>query len=258
MKRVLILGIAVMMGFTAMAQEKLFLTFEFMKVDNEQESAYMETESLWEKLHEARVKNGDIVGWDLWALRPGGEDQHFQYLTVTVHNDPLKMMEGGGFQEAFEAAFPNMTAEEEKIMDATAKTRDLAVRIYGEEISVTTGEFDLPIGSIAEMDMMKVDMNNYGVYEKAEDEVFKALHQKSVNEDGKESWGLVRFMLPIGSDTYASHMTVNMYKNMEQKLTESINFSQGATPAQTKLMQEGIAARDLKYVYLAKLIKKVR
>jgi hypothetical protein len=52
----------------------------------------------------------------------------------------------------------------------------LAVRIYTEQISSTTGEFDMPIGSIAEMDMMKVDMNNYDVYEKVENEVVKALH----------------------------------------------------------------------------------
>lgn len=258
MKKVLIFGVAIMMGITAMAQEKLYLTFEFMKVDNEQENAYMETETLWQSLHEARVKNGDVIGWDLWALSPGGEDQGFQYLTVTLHNDPVKMLEGGGFQKAMTTAFPNMTEKQQQIMDATAKTRDLAVRIHAEQISSTTGEFDMPIGSIAEMDMMKVDMGNYGVYEKAEDEVFKALHQKSVDEDGKESWGLVRFMLPMGSATKASHMTINMYKNTEQRLNENINWNQGATPAQTKLMQDGMAARDMRYVYVAKLIKKVR
>lgn len=258
MKKVLILGVALMMGFTAIAQEKLFLTFEFMKVDNEQEGAYMETESLWEKLHEARVKKGDIVGWDLWALRPGGEDQGFQYLTVTVHSDPIKMLEGGGFQEAFAAAFPNITEKEQKIMDATAKTRDLAVRIYAEEISNTTGEFDMPIGSIAQMDMMKVDMGNYALYEKAEDEIFKLLHQGAVDAGAKESWGLVRFMSPIGSDTYASHMTVSMFKDINQMLNQNITWNEGATPERTKLMQEGIAARDMKYVYIARLIKKVR
>ncbi len=216
MKKVLILGVALMMSLTAMAQEKLFLTFEFMKVDNEQEEAYMETESLWQKLHEARVINGDIIGWDLWVLSPGGEDQGYQYLTVTLYNDPVKMMEGGGFQEAFVAAFPNITDKDQKIMDATAKTRDLAVRIYGAEISTTTGEFDMPIGSIAQMDMMKVDMNNYSLYERSEDEAFKFLHQAAVDTDGKESWGLVRFMSPIGSDTYASHMTVSMFKDISQ------------------------------------------
>jgi hypothetical protein len=258
MKKVLIFGVALMIGFSALAQEKLFLTFEFMKVDNEQESAYMETESLWQKLHEARVKKGDIIGWDLWALRPGGEDQGFQYLTVTLHSDPVKMMEGGGFQEAFAAAFPNITDKEQEIMDATAKTRDLAVRIYAEQISSTTGEFDMPIGTIALMDMMKVTMGNYSAYEKAEDEVFKALHQKAVDAGGKASWGLVRFISPMGSDTYASHMTVNMFNTVEQMLNQSINFSEGMTADQTKLMQEGIAARDMKWVYMARLIKKVR
>lgn len=258
MKRVLILAMVFMTGFTTMAQDKLFLVFEFMKVDNEQENAYMETETLWEKLHKERVKRGDIIGWDLWVLRPGGESQGFQYLTVTVHNDPVKMMEGAGFQEAFEAAFPNMTAEEQKIMDATAKSRDLAVRIYAEEISTTTGEFDMPVGSVAQMDMMKVDMNNYDLYEKAEDEVFKLLHQEAVDEDAKESWGLVRFMLPMGSDTYASHMTVSMFKDMNQMLNQNIDWEKGATPERTKLTQEGIAARNMKYVYIATLIKKVR
>ncbi len=191
-------------------------------------------------------------------MGPGGEDQGFQYLTVSLYNDPVKMMEGGGFQEAFDTAFPNITEKEQKIMDATAKTRDLAVRIYVEQISSTKGEFDMPIGTIAELDMMKVEMGNYGVYEKAEDEVFKALHQKSVDDDGKESWGLVRFMLPMGSSAKASHMTINMYKNTEQRLNENINWNQGASSAETKLMQEGFAARDMTWVYMARLIKKVR
>jgi len=65
-------------------------------------------------------------------------------------------------------------------------------------------------------------------------------------------------MNPIGSDTYASHMTVSMFKDYKQALNQNINFSEGATPAKTKLMQDGIAARDMKYVYIAQLIRMVR
>jgi len=260
MKKLLIFIALLFVGNMAIAQENLHLIFEFMKVDNEQVSAYMETEALWQKLHEARVKNGDIIGWDLWALSPGGEDQGFQYLTVTLHSDPVKMMEGGGFQEAFKAAFPNVTEEEQKIMDATAKTRDLAVRIYAQEIATTTGSSpaEMVLGTVAQIDMMKVDMGNYGAYEKAEKEVFQPLHQNAVNSGGKESWGLIRFMSPIGSDTYASHMTVSMFKDYKQMLNQNINYNEGATPAQTKLMEEGIAARDMKYVYIAELIRMAR
>ncbi|HSQ47191.1 MAG TPA: hypothetical protein VLM44_09760, partial [Lutibacter sp.] len=81
MKKFLTLIAIILMGNTAVAQDKLYLLFEFMKVDNEQEQAYMETESFWEKIHEQRTKNGEILGWDLWSLQPGGEDQGYQYLT---------------------------------------------------------------------------------------------------------------------------------------------------------------------------------
>ncbi len=259
MKKVIILIALMFFGNLVVAQEKLYLIFEFMKVDNEQENDYNEIEIFWEKIHEQRIKNGDIVGWDLWALRPGGEDQGFQYLTVTLFNDPVKMMEGGGFAEALKAAYPDMSEEElTKKFNKTSKTRDLAVRIFAQEISTTSGEFDMPVGSIAQMDMMKVAMGSYGVYEKAENEAFKPLHQKAVDAGGKESWGLVRFMSPIGSDTYASHMTVSMFKDYSQMLSQNINYSEGATPAQTIAMQDGMAARDMKYVYIAQLIKKAR
>lgn len=257
MKKLLIFIALLFVGNMAIAQENLYLVFEFMKVDNEQESDYLETEALWQKLHEERVKNGDIIGWDLWALSPGGEDQGFQYLTVTLHNDPVKMMEGGGFQEAYDAAFPNITEEEEKIMDATAKTRDLAVRIFTKEIANTTPEFDMPLGCVAQIDLMKVDMGNYEAYEKAEKEIFQPLHQNAVNSGGKESWGLIRFISPIGSDTYASHMTVSMFKDYKQMLDQNINWG-GDTPAQSKMIEEGLASRDMKFVYLAQLIRKAR
>jgi len=196
MKKVVLIAALMLFGVMANAQENLYLVFEFMKVDNEQEKAYAETEGLWQKLHEARVERGDIIGWGFWALRPGGEDQSFQYLTVTLFNDPVKMMEGGSFQEAFDAAFPNISAEEEKIMNATAKTRDLAVRIYTQEILATKSKpgADMPLGTVAQIDMMKVDMMNYATYEKAEEEVFMPLHQKAVDAGEKMNWGLIRFM----------------------------------------------------------------
>jgi hypothetical protein len=259
MKKILILILFILIGNLAIGQEKLFLIMEFMKVDEDQQNAYAETENFWEKIHEQRVKNGDIVGWDLWALGPGGEDQHFQYVTVTLFTDPVKMYGGGNFEAALNAAYPDMAEEKlTETFNETSKARDLAVRIYMEQIAATKDEYDMPIGTVATFDMMKVDLTNYELYEKAESEIFKGLHQEAIEKGNKESWGLLRFMSPIGSDTYASHMTVNMYKDYAQMLGEGINFSEGATPADTKAMMDGIAARDMKYVYMANLIRKVR
>jgi hypothetical protein len=260
MRKLLMLLVIVLLSSNVIAQDKLYLVFEFMKVDNEQEVAYEETEAFWEKIHVQRVKNGDITGWDLWSLQPGGEDQGFQYLTVTLYNNPVKMFAGaGGFQAALKAAYPNMTDEKlAKTFNKTGKSRDLAVRIYLEQIDTTKDEFDMPIGTIASLDMMKVDLGNYGKYEKMESEVFKPMHQKDVDAGQKESWGLLRFMSPIGSDTYASHMTVNMFKNYDQFFMQPSNDTPKLTEAQQKAIQDGLKTRDLKYVYMATLIKKAR
>ncbi|MEQ8219666.1 MAG: hypothetical protein RH981_15610 [Arenibacter sp.] len=262
MKNLLILIALLMMGNMSVAQEKLYLLFEFMQVDNEQEAEYSATEEFWEKIQAQRVKAGDISGWDLWALSPGGTQQGYQYLTVTVYNDPVKMMDGSSWvhiMDRAKAAYPNMSeADLNKKLNHSSATRDLAVRIFSEEIATTNGEFDMPIGTVAQMDMMKVGLMDYDPYEKAEREIFLPIHQKVVDSGGKANWGLIRFISPIGSDTYASHMTVSMFKDYKQALNQNINWGEGATPASTKAMQDAIALRDMKYVYMANLIRKVR
>ena len=262
MKKIVLIVALMLFGVVTNAQEKLYLIFEFMKVDNEQEAAYSEIETFWEKIHAQRAKAGDIIGWDLWALSPGGEHQGYQYLTVNVYNDPVKMMDGSSWTNLMErakAAYPTISEDDltAKIYNS-GKTRDLGVRIFLEEIDVTKGEFDMPVGTVATVDMMKVDLSNYAKYENAESEIFKPLHQKAVDDGAKASWGLLRFMSPIGSDTYASHITVNMFKDYTQLLNQNINYDEGLTEAQTKAMQEGLEARDMKYVYIAELIRKVR
>jgi len=262
MKKILLLFALVLLSNNAISQDKLYLIFEFMHVDNEQESAYMETEEFWEKIHEQRIKNGDIIGWDLWRLKPGGENQHFQYMTVNLYNDPVKMFEGGGgFEAALKGAYPNMSEEElNKRISATSKSRDLAVRVYLEQIDKTNEEFDIPLGTVAAINLMKVLPENFGKYEKMESEIFKPMHQKEVDKDRRESWGLLRIMspAPYASDTYASHITVDMYKDFKQFFELEDDNGPEFTDKQIKAINDGVATRDMKYVYLATLIKRAR
>lgn len=263
MKKILLFFVMALLYSNAIAQEnqdKLYLIFEFMKVDNDQQAAYMETESFWQKIHEQRVKNGDIIGWDLWVLQPGGEDQGYQYMTVNLYSDPVKMFEGSGdFQAALKAAYPNMSEDElNKNYNATSKSRDLAVRIYLEQIDGTKDEFDIPLGTVAAINLMKVAPGDFGKYEKAESEVFKPFHQKEVDDGRRESWGLLRYMSPGGSETFATHITVDMYKDYNQVFMENNSDGPAPTADQQKAMQEGVASRDLKYRYMATLIKRAR
>ncbi len=263
MKRLLVfIAVALVCSWsTAQDQDPLYLVFEFMKVDNEQEAAYAATEDFWEKVHEQRVKNGDCIGWDLWSLQPGGEDQNFQYMTVSLYNDPVKMMTDSGYMDAWNAAYPNLSDEESAAkMEQTAKSRDLIVRVYLQEIDQTNAtDFDMPLGTLAVLNFMKAKPGMSGKYEKMESEVFKPMHQQQIDAGGRGSWGLLRNMLGYASDIYATHIAVDMYTDYDQFFNGASGWDgTPMTEEQQKTVQDGLATRDLRMVKHATLIKKVR
>lgn len=260
MKKIVMVIALIFFSGNGFAQEKMYLLFEFMKVGNAQESAYSETENFWQKIHDQRIKNGDIIGWDLWALQPGGVDQGYQYLTVQVFNDPVKMFQGGGdLFAAAKKAYPTMSDEdfEKKFMESS-KNRDLAARFYLEQIDQTKGQFDMPLGTVATINLMKVGLNDYAKYENAESKTFKPDHQKQVDKGYRASWELLRVMVPYGNATYASHIAVDMFKDFNQYFKVPNDIGTTYTSEQQKGFQDALTTRDLKWAYMATLIKKSR
>lgn len=259
MRRVLSLILMVLLGSTSVAQEETYLTFEFMKVDNDQETFYTETEEFWEKIHEQRAASGDIIGWDLWQLLPGGEDQGYQYMTVTIFDDPVKMMNAGErVLESGKMAYPDLSDEElENRINLAGGSRDLAVRLFLKVIDRTEGDYQMKPGMIAQMDLMKAEQGQFDAYEKAETETFKPWHQKYIDGGVKGQWHLLEVLVPQGSDVYTTHITVNMFDSWQQML-DSYEFDGGMTPALQKKMEDDLKTRDLKWTYLATLVKMVR
>jgi hypothetical protein len=114
----------------------------------------------------------------------------------------------------------------------------------------------MKVGILATLDIMKqVDDN----YEKAENEIFKPWHQEMVDKGKKETWGLLRTILPAGTEAYGTHITFSMYKNVQQ-LAE---FMEGSGGGEMDMMiqlavKEGLKTREWKEVKLARLEKLVR
>ncbi len=257
MKRAILIVCAVVLSWSALAQEPLYLTFELMKVDEGMGSDYWATETFWEKLHQQRIKNGEIIGWDLWALSPSGTSQGHQYMTVTLYSDPVKMMSGGDFDKTMEGAYPNMPQKErDQEMERTVKSRDLAVRIFLQEISNDGGDYEMPLGTIAQINFMKAKPGQSGAYEQMESEVFNGIHKQRISGGGMESWGLLRNMLGYPTEAYASHITVDMFKDWNQYFNGSGNLE--LTPDQQKAWNSIAEIRDLKSTVFGTLVKKIR
>lgn len=257
MKNALIIIVAVLFSWNALSQDPLYLTFELMKVEEGMGSDYWETESFWEKIHEQRIKNGDIIGWDLWSLSPSGTEQGHQYMTVTLFNDPVKMMGGGDFDKTMDGAYPDMSEEDRNSkMDQTAKSRDLAVRVFLFEIATTGNDFEMPLGTLAQINFMKAKPGKSADYEEMESSVFKSIHEQRVAAGGMASWGLLRNMLGYTTEAYASHITVDMFEDWNQYFNGSGNVE--LTPEQQEAWNSIADIRDLKSTVFGTLVKKIR
>lgn len=259
MKRLfMFLALIVLFG-NAFAQNKSYAVIEFMKVDETNDAEYLETEEFWSKIHEQRIKDGNLKSWELWTLKPGGEDQGYQYLTINIYDDRVKMFaDWGDLTAVAKKIQPNLTEKEiQEKLNNTSRSRDLAVRYYLQLLDKTDDTYDYPLGTVATITMMKVKSSNFSAYEKAESEFFKPMHQNEIDNDQRSSWKLYRFLSPTGSDTYASHITMNVYKDYAQVFSaedEDISL----TEDEQKSFDEGIALREMKYVHMATLLKRVK
>jgi hypothetical protein len=258
MKHLFSFTLALFLTFTLTAQDDdLYLIFELMRVDESQMNDYWETEELWSGIHQQRANAGDIIGWDLWSLQPSGEDQGYQFMTVTLFSSFKDMISGGGnFVAHAKAAYPEMSENElMKKFNSTPEARDLAIRLFLQQIDHTEGDFDMPVGTFASMDFMQELDDDY---EEAESNIFKPWHQEMVDNGQKGSWDLLRILFPAGSDRYASHMTVNMYEDAAQ-FADSGGPGMGNMDMVTEMgLEEALKTRDMKKVYMARLEMKVR
>jgi hypothetical protein len=259
MKKLLMFLAMTLLFSNSFAQNKSYAVIEFMKVDASQDAEYLETENFWEKIHKQRIKDGNLKSWELWTLKPGGEDQGYQYLTISIYDKRVKMFaDWGDITSLAQKVHPKLSKEEViKKLENTDKSRDLAVRYYLEQLDKTSDEFAYPVGTVATITMMKVNSNNFSAYEKAESEFFKPMHQNEIENDQRSSWKLFRFVSPTGSDTYASHITMNVYKDYAQVFSAEDDDLQ-LTEDQQKSFDEGISLREMKYVHMATLLKKTQ
>ena len=238
---------------------KLYLLMEFMHVSDANGSNYWDVEQFWSGIHKQRVADKKIIGWDLWSLSPSGSNQGAQYMTVTLFSSLKDMLEAASSLDAMgyaKKAYPKKSEKELiDMFDKTGKSRDRADQVFFEQVDMTKGDFTMKVGTIATMDVMKQKEDNY---EKAESDIFKPWHQSMVDAGKKGSWQILRAILPSGSDSYGTHLTVSMYKDADQ-LASFMQSSGGELDLKTQLaVNEGLKTREWKQMKVGTLLMMVR
>ncbi len=244
------------------AQEKRYLVFEFIRVDKEKTVDYLESKDFLSKVYSQAVKNGDIVGWDLWSLKSGSDPESFQYATVTYFKDPVKMMDSSEPETLIQyakEAYPELN--ESQITDrikASFEDRDLAIRSFMVEIARTNDTFEFKQGTLASFDLMKAVEGDFEAYEAVEKDIFLPIHERKIKAGLMENWCLLRTALPTGSQATSTHMTMNVYKDYLQFFNSMEYEDMELTASMQEKVEKGLKSRDQKWVHLATLETMVR
>ena len=262
MKKLFTLGFVFLLALNMYGQDNPqaeYLLFEFMHVNDEMGSDYWQVEEFWSGIHKQRVADKSINGWDLWSLSPSGTEQGSQYLTVTIFPTLKSMLQSINSLNVMayaKKAYPDKKESElNEMMSKTVKSRDISHQVFFKGVNQTKDKFEMKVGTIVTLDIMKqID----GSYEEAESEIFKPWHQEMVDNGKSGHWGLLRAILPAGSETYGTHIAYSMYIDMSQ-LAEYMENSFGEMDMMTELaVQEGLKTRDWKEKKIGKLEIMVR
>lgn len=262
MKRLVISLLVVVMTTSIYAQENSsanYLLFEFMQVKSDKQSDYWQVEDFWSGIHKQRVADKSIVGWDFWSLTPSGVEQGSQYLTVTIFRSLSDMLQAISSLDVWayaKKAYPNKSEKDLTAMfDKTGKSREMSHQVLFKVVDTTKDNFEMKVGTMITMDIMKQLDDSY---EKVEDEIFRPWHQQMVNDGKKGNWQLLRAILPAGSESYGTHITVSMYNNVNQ-LSEFIEGPFSDMDLMTQLaVKDGLKTREWKEMKIAKLQMMVR
>ena len=260
MRKIILLIFMAMFCSVSMAQHEKFLVFDFMKVADNQDSNYWETEAFWEKIHAERLKSGDIKGWDLWSLKPGGAEQGYQYVTVTVYNSAVSAMDPGQIMEAAQKAYPLISDTDlDSVIQEGLKSREMSKRMFVTRIATTDDDFRMDLGTVMRMNFMDALPGEYKAYEQVEKELFLPIHQKHINEKKMSHWALARVLMPSGSRVKTSHLTFDMFKDFKHYFAfyESGIDMQLNAKMQMKV-DEAMKIRDLNWTYVGTLVKTVK
>lgn len=200
-------GVFPLLGNAQENDPPLFALVECMKVKPENEDRYLEVEkSIWKPLHLERAKQGNIVGWFLYKVRFTGTDDKYNYVTVTLFADPLKIEDPWNNIDPAKI-LPGKDLD--KAMQETGESRDLvSSAVITRQASVYReggpGDF-----IFIQVDYMKVEQGKEDEYWDVETNVWKPIHQEFIKAGSRVGWSLWGRIFPAGAGLDYQFVTVN-------------------------------------------------
>ena len=210
---------------TAQVRPSLFVVVDFLKVQPEKHTSYLEVEQkIWKPMHQERINEGIIVGWFLYAVEFSGSDDEYNYVAITLYDDAEKL-ENPWAADIPGIVHPGMKPEE--IMKQTYESRD---HIRSQLCYSIAAAPEIPMEKPAaymQVNYMKVEPSLSSQYEQLETEIWFPIHNESIRLGRTAGWSLWSMLFPRGDGLPYQYLTLNAFSEYEYafELDFSIPFS---------------------------------
>ncbi|MDX1942371.1 MAG: hypothetical protein SFU99_17535 [Saprospiraceae bacterium] len=189
-----------------------YVIVEYMKVKPGMWEKYLECEKAWKLVHQYRVKESLITGWELeQVVFPAGTDTEYDFLTVT-HYKNWKAM--GSEVNWYDAALKTLPADKREIAQNADLYRDLVkseVWTTGDMVFASGGKRPL----YAVENFMKIPAGGWEDWVEMESKFVKPVHEKSIAMGNRAGWLMGFMVMPRGDGYPYQASTVDYYNTWE-------------------------------------------
>ena len=200
-----------MLSVTVSAQVRpsLFVVVDFLKVQPEKHSSYLDVEQkIWKPMHQERINQGIIVGWFLYAVEFSGSDDEYNFVAITLYDNADKL-ENPWVADLPGKVHPGMKPEE--IMKQTYEARD---HIRSQLCYSIAAAPEIPLEKPAaymQVNYMKVEPSLSSQYEQLETEIWFPIHNESIRSGRTAGWSLWSMLFPRGDGLPYQYLTLNAF-----------------------------------------------
>ena len=163
---------------------------EYMKVKSGMWDKYVACEKAWKLVHEYRVRQGLITGWEFeQVLIPAGTNNEYDFLTVTLYKDWKSLYTETDW---YTAAMKSLPADKREIAEKAEDYRD----IVKTEIWSAGDLAGNPGAKFRVENFMRIPEGGWQKWIEMESKFVKPVHEKNIAAGNRAGWLLAFMDLP--------------------------------------------------------------
>ena len=215
MKKLFLLITILALGSISAQGNGDFVSFQFVKTTPGEQYNVILNEK-WKELHQMRIDEGTITGWDTWWRVGATPESDWNLLIVTVAKHPDSLNANVGVAK-MRPEYSEM--DREIFLEKNYKARTLVWQnVYvnkGLNFAGNNGETPA-VPQVAVINPMKTDYTNDAKYEALENSL------NSGDLGPRLGWGLLKRIDNYGDDIHHNYMTVDFYEKMSNMMLSRV------------------------------------